>query len=807
MGNDNSQITFPIEANNNKIQFNSKKLKQKSSSNNNNIQINPKLKNHKGQKTTKNYIVPRISTTPDRNINIPGMNKNQTNIKRYISYDKQLKGTQNTENKNTFKKKEIKNKKIKSNKIWNNKSIINITNLLNSIYTYEIDKRINKTNELHLGLNNHNEKNINFMFDAIFKFSYFFKNTIKPIKIRSNSKNKNNKNNKSNSNSPKQPEDNNTKIKNINYNINNKNNIDNNKYIKNTPPKINGTKNSNLNNNIKNINQNTTLILNKYDLEDEVISINNKKKNNFINHINHINNNLPNKKYSESRYITDSESGFISQEEISLMNNIVQIDNKKIKAKEEDASESQTDKQEIIKHNITNKNKLNNNNYFKDNNAQLNPKTNFNINNNINKYDNKNESKNYKNMKINTNDTIKSNILDKEEEIVLSNSESQNTTYLEILLTMNENKNESIINNIKNEYYNNKNKKYKKISNINIKTNETKKQITPPNIPIRREITPPNINNKRLTLNIPANKIQRTTTNTINNDKIINKTKKITPTKKMQINININGYGTKTNFNKKQCSITNNSNSPNKINNVINNNNTVNINNVYSPKKISKNSLSKNKINNSNFSSKKTQVYKMPNNSKIINTNKPILTYNNNINRKQCINNIRNKKNSDSISPTNSPNPSPTNHINNNYKDKYSYKKMAQMNNSIKKKAIDTNNISNQYSINTSNNIHYNYNDKSSTLYSKINTNNTTKRTNYNYINNNNKKFFRNSANKNKIIFFKKERLSGNSFNNKIQENNTNEAVEVETRTKSNDQKYSSYSSKIVLATTKKKIK
>ena len=370
MGNDNSQITFPIEANNNKIQFNSKKIKQKSSSNNNNIQINPKLKNHKGQKTTKNYIVPRISTTPDRNINIPGMNKNQTNIKRYISYDKQLKGTQNTENKNTFKKKEIKNKKIKSNKIWNNKSIINITNLLNSIYTYEIDKRINKTNELHLGLNNHNEKNINFMFDAIFKFSYCFTNTIKPIKIRSNSKNKNNKNNKSNSNSPKQPEDNNAKIKNINYNINNKNNIDNNKYIKNTPPKINGTKNSNLNNNIKNINQNTTLILNKYDLEDEVISINNKKKNNFINHINHINNNIPNKKYSESRYITDSESGFISQEEISLMNNIVQIDNKKIKAKEEDASESQTDKQEIIKHNITNKNKLNNNNYFKDNNYE-----------------------------------------------------------------------------------------------------------------------------------------------------------------------------------------------------------------------------------------------------------------------------------------------------------------------------------------------------------------------------------------------------------------------------------------------------
>ena len=130
---------------------------------------------------------------------------------------------------------------------------------------------------------------------------------------------------------------------------------------------------------------------------------------------------------------------------------------------------------------------------------------------------------------------------------------------------------------------------------------------------------------------------------------------------------------------------------------------------------------------------------------------------------------------------------------------------MTKINNSLRKKVNDTNNISNQLSINASNN-NYNYNqgnDKSSTLYSKINTNNTTKRTNYNYVNN--KKIFRNSANKNKIIFFKKERLSGNSFNNKIQ--NTNEIVEVEQRTKSNDQKYSIYNSKMVLATTKKKVK
>ena len=108
MGNDNSQITFPIEGNNhqNKIQFNSKKLKhKKESSNNNQIQINHKSKNYKNQKTTKNYIVPRISATPDRNIIIPGMNKNPSNTKRYVSYEKPLKAMQNTENKNMIKKK------------------------------------------------------------------------------------------------------------------------------------------------------------------------------------------------------------------------------------------------------------------------------------------------------------------------------------------------------------------------------------------------------------------------------------------------------------------------------------------------------------------------------------------------------------------------------------------------------------------------------------------------------------------------------------------------------------------------------
>ena len=47
---------------------------------------------------------------------------------------------------------------------------------------------------------------------------------------------------------------------------------------------------------------------------------------------------------------------------------------------------------------------------------------------------------------------------------------------------------------------------------------------------------------------IPKNVI---TTNNV----IINNTKKITPTKKLQINSNINDYGTKTNFHHKNFSI------------------------------------------------------------------------------------------------------------------------------------------------------------------------------------------------------------------------------------------------------------
>ena len=69
MGNENSEITFPIESNNhyNKIKINSKKIKNRDILNKPN---DPKNKNQKNPKILKGYIIPRISATPDRNINL-----------------------------------------------------------------------------------------------------------------------------------------------------------------------------------------------------------------------------------------------------------------------------------------------------------------------------------------------------------------------------------------------------------------------------------------------------------------------------------------------------------------------------------------------------------------------------------------------------------------------------------------------------------------------------------------------------------------------------------------------------------------
>ena len=75
--------------------------------------------------------------------------------------------------------------------------------MLNSIYSYGIDKELNHINLLNTGTKNLNFNNfsggkkfakkdgINIMFDASFKYNYFYSNSNK-IRKRSNSKNRNN---------------------------------------------------------------------------------------------------------------------------------------------------------------------------------------------------------------------------------------------------------------------------------------------------------------------------------------------------------------------------------------------------------------------------------------------------------------------------------------------------------------------------------------------------------------------------------------------------------------------------------------
>ena len=84
MGNENSQITFPIQNNNhnNKMKKNNKKLKTKDIPNKS---IDTKNKNLKNPKILKNYLIPSISTTSDRDLNIPDINKDIINNKRYGS--------------------------------------------------------------------------------------------------------------------------------------------------------------------------------------------------------------------------------------------------------------------------------------------------------------------------------------------------------------------------------------------------------------------------------------------------------------------------------------------------------------------------------------------------------------------------------------------------------------------------------------------------------------------------------------------------------------------------------------------------
>ena len=310
MGNENSEITFPIENNSyySKIKINSKKNKNRDILNK---PIDLKKKNQKIPKIQKGYIIPRISATPDRNINIPGINKdNIINSKRYGSYEKSL-----ITNTNDIKNKDnnYSRKNIRITNKNNNKTILSITNLLNSIYSYGIDKEMSEINLINSGTKNLNfnsgvknknctkKEGINIMFDATFKYNYYYNN--------SNKVNKKKNNNKYRYNSPRihdsisQSNEYNDVKGSKNSNMNYVNTI-----------KVNEAKNTN-NNYSHNVNiQNTTLILNKFNIENEVISINNKKKN-YNNNVKKSNN----KKYSKSKLVSESESGFVSSEESVIL--------------------------------------------------------------------------------------------------------------------------------------------------------------------------------------------------------------------------------------------------------------------------------------------------------------------------------------------------------------------------------------------------------------------------------------------------------------------------------------------------------
>ena len=355
MGNENSQITFPIESSNHykKMKLNNKKIKYKD------IPFKPyenKDKKRKILKIVKDYEIQRISTTPDRNIYIPGINKETLkDCKRYGSCERDSRiNIDEGINRENIKKKCIKKRCVNS--------IFHITNLLNSIYSYGIDKEINDLNFINRSKKQYSKnEGINGIFDSTFRYNFFFNNMNKTNRKKNINKIRN-----------KSPIlfDSVTKTKEENEFRNSK-----------SPNFYNKNDNENQNTHHKH-KQNTTLILSEVNMENEVISVNNKKKNSHNIQKEYLKNN--NKKYSESRYVSEAESGFISSEEISLLNNMQKMSKK---ANEEDASESQTDpKQDTINHNLTNKNKINNN-YFID--SQANKKSNNkniiknSINNNI----------------------------------------------------------------------------------------------------------------------------------------------------------------------------------------------------------------------------------------------------------------------------------------------------------------------------------------------------------------------------------------------------------------------------------------
>lgn len=734
MGNDNSDIPLYLEnknfiknKNNNTQNINNiSKIGTNSKNKNQNIQSN--------QRVPHKYFIHRTSATPDRELKFHGISNenNEKENKRGGSYDKITKSTSS----NSKKQSDISFIGIKKKYRNNNDMINRINNFINSIYNYGIDKEISKIEFHHSGtknlnfngLSNNNNLNnndnnfdqndkLNFIFDSVFKYSFYNNNYNNNLK-KGRKKNQNNKG--------ISPHKSSIYFSNNYEEINNKSNkIINNNLI--NKPKIDKNEGT----------QNTTLILNKYDPDNEVISINNRKNkkfNNFKNNNNQRENYYKNDNDSKNTK-TESESLFMSSEEIEIINNIdnnlnqihkgiqkVEIKNFQDKKKEEDMTDS--DENIILTEQMVNKYNQKRNNHLAEQNNCL----------SINRNDYKNGSefgsgsKNYQNKNriqpINISNNEMSSAHKKKEKsegsdiinLSTNKKEDENNTYMELLTAMNESK---------------KSKKNERIFEQKYQTNQ--RQNTPDNI--FQENTQKNMAKikKSPIRTFPINNINKTNINYTNGDNTNNQAEK----RKMMTRTNNNDIYKSLKFEG------------------TNSNNKLNPSNIYY-KGVNQEKNIYSKINNNYINNKIISEPSNPSHS----TERCIPNL---IRRKTPLGNLS-KSNNKNISNENTPN------------------------NKKQKKSKDKNIIN--YSTNSNTNNYNNY------LHKTI--------TNGSNNNSGSKKPLRASG-KNKVLFMKKNRIAGNSFDTIHNYNNNNnlnkdkENDSGEGRTKSNDQKYIIYNSKNVI--------
>ena len=509
MGNENNNDNYYILAQNNQNNINKHYSKIKINTKKSKISLIPKKNNYttnnqNQRKITNKYYYQRSSATPDKEILILGNPKEICdNSKRGGSYEKTFKSTssESKSQENINISKGIKKREINKNKIF-----FDMGNFINLIYSNAIDNEIKKidiknphtkninfnNSNKNLKLNSNEDNNkLNFIFDATFKFNLIYNNYSNIMKIR----NKNNNN--------------------ICLNEENKNNS-----------------------------INTSLTLTKCDLDSEVISINNKKN---YNTKKETINSLSQKKLS-NKNVTDSESAFISSEEVDLINSLsLQKKNKNVNYtidKEEDVMTSES-QNEIISQIYTMNNQSKANNYFNQNNNN-NILKNNNPNNNINKKCLTNFDNEQKKLpkKINNN--------------IIKNDGENNPISVEKFTTMKEKEKKTVNNNIPKNSNTNK-LIFQKVHNelILIKNNIN-----------TRRITPTNIGNKKISSNnkINDNNVKYFNQKKSNSIKKINMNGKNNDNKKKKIfkSINVDNFNGNRKINKNNQKI-NTKNENNKI--------------------------------------------------------------------------------------------------------------------------------------------------------------------------------------------------------------------------------------------------